>query len=413
MEKLILIAFDLNPILGSECGTAHIWLEQISKHFAVEVFVDSRHKNDIERYNYGSNVNFIYIENGGIFINLFIKKMKLYNIEYAFFIKKLKPVLQGKILNSTYKLIHCITPAGIHSYNNLFNFKIPVIIGPIGGGLPIAKNFERLFTGSEKIKNFLRNAYYKSLTYNNAWSKYFTRAITIIVGTEYVREIIPKECRSKSIVVFDTAIDISKFSPDLIKQHRNETVVSFIGRLEPVKGADLLIEALSLINKNLNFTVNVVGDGTQKNKLIRKTELLGLDSIVHFWGKINREEVINVLKKSDIFCLPTLREPGGVSIIEAMACQLPIVTTDYGGPAYSVDSSCGIKIKPNNPDQYVKELALALEYLIINSEVREKMGQRGRLKVIEEFSAEAIEKKIVSIYQAVGLSDNKEQHEKI
>ena len=67
----------------------------------------------------------------------------------------------------------------------------------------------------------------------------------------------------------------------------------------------------------------------------------GLEDCVSLLGHVARRELLNEYQQSDIFCLPTLREPGGTAILEAMACCLPVVTSDYGGPHYCVTDECG------------------------------------------------------------------------
>jgi glycosyltransferase involved in cell wall biosynthesis len=144
-----------------------------------------------------------------------------------------------------------------------------------------------------------------------------------------------------------------------------------------------------------------VGDGSSTSYLRKLAKKSNLNGRVEFLGQKQRNQVMDILNKSDIFCLPTLREPGGVSILEAMACELPVITTNYGGPAYSVTEDCGLKIEPTNYDDYVKNLEKALVYLIENPKERIRMGKNGRKRIIAEFSPKAVEKKIIKVYKEV------------
>ena len=110
------------------------------------------------------------------------------------------------------------------------------------------------------------------------------------------------------------------------------------------------------------------------------------------------------MQSSDIFCLPTLREPGGGAILEAMACGLPIITTNYGGPKYSVNESCGIKIETINQIQFLKDLESALLKLIKDRELRKTMGQESRKRAVNNFSKKALSSKILQLYSELEFS---------
>jgi glycosyltransferase involved in cell wall biosynthesis len=122
---------------------------------------------------------------------------------------------------------------------------------------------------------------------------------------------------------------------------------------------------------------------------------------IHLAGKVSLGEVKRRLQESDIFCLPTIREPGGGAILEAMATGLPVITSDYGGPKFSVNEKCGIKIAVKSYDQYVHDLAQAIILLATDERLRMQMGARARQRVLEEFSVEAFQRKLFAVYDEV------------
>jgi glycosyltransferase involved in cell wall biosynthesis len=84
--------------------------------------------------------------------------------------------------------------------------------------------------------------------------------------------------------------------------------------------------------------------------------------------------------------LPTLIESGGAVLLEAMAMGLPVISTDWGGPADYVDDSCGILVPLDSREQLVVSLAGAMERLAGDAELREQMGEAGRLKVEQHYT---------------------------
>jgi glycosyltransferase involved in cell wall biosynthesis len=400
MKKIILIAYDLNPKLGSECGFAEKLIRIISKFYYIELFVDYKHKLDIDAKQY-PNVNFNFINFDSKKVKFF-KKMKLFNFSYQEFIKKSKPIIKKMISKDEFQMIHCLTPAGIHSYNDLYKFKLPILIGPVGGGLKAPNGFSKIFK-SNWIQKFLRDKFYDWIIKKKNWKNYFINADKIIIGTEYLKTILPKETYKKSEIIFDTIIDINKFKSFKNKlKYKNNLQICYIGRLIPQKGSQILLEAFNEIVKNhSSIKLQIAGTGPLENTLKRYIKVNNLDERVTLLGRISHEEIIKLLNDSDIFCLPTLQEPGGGSILEAMACQLPVISSNYGGPAFSITDDCGIKIQPLNYNQYIEDLQHAIEKLINDNDLRFKMGKNGRKRVIEHFSSKAISSKIIKVYSSI------------
>jgi glycosyltransferase involved in cell wall biosynthesis len=399
MKEIIIVAYDLNPNIGSEASSAYNLLKVISKHYHARVFVDAIHERDIRSIRM-DNVEFSFIK-WNIGIRNFLGKIGAHNIANFIFISKVKKELPRLNLQE-YSLIHCLTPHGIHSFNDLYKFGVPIIIGPVGGGLPTPEGFEDVLN-NDKMVNYLRKSLYAIIPKFRRWKEYFLNARKIIVGTELVKLILPKEVGSKCVVMFDAFVDTDIYVPKFHKSHGQCIKILFAGRLVGNKGITLLIEAANLCAKlkQINFSISIAGDGPLKRKLERTIENYGLGTKIDLLGLISRGELLKKYQNYDIFCLPTLREPGGNSILEAMSCGLPIITSNYGGPKYSVTEECGIKIELKNAEQYIKDLSEALIKLISDSKLRIEMGKKARERVVQEFSLQALESKIVKVYKEV------------
>ncbi len=406
MKKIILVAHDLNPKWGSESAKAHNWLKILSRHFFVEVFVREVNRENIERFDYGQNVRFNFVRMDDFFSKTY-QKRKLYNYCYFRFIKKIKPLLLQKAATGEYSSIHYITLAGIHSYNSLYKeIGLPYIAGPLGGGLKTPKHFRKAFNTKELLKNYIRSGFYALLKRKPSFRKYLSNAEAILIGTKYILEYVPKSAKSKTHIVFDTVIDFAEFENIRHGENHEYIQIVFSGHLSAIKGISLLIDAtirLKVINREAFSKIKVVilGDGPLRKKAENRIKKYGLENSVSLMGRVSKERVLQYLKESDIFCLPTIREHGGLAILEAMACGLPVITSNYGGPKYSVTEKCGIKIEVDNYEQYVNDLASALEKLILDESLRKKMGLEARERILQEFSLQALERKILRIYSGI------------
>jgi len=395
MSKVIIIAFDCNPHKGSEAMFAYKWVSMVANSFQVKLITDIRHKRSIEEQPPTPDIEYCRYSMG--VINTVLGKLRAYNVQYRLFIRGVEKILKGLELEE-YKLIHCLTPAGCYTYNQLYRFHIPMAAGPLGGGLKLPEGFKSYRT----VKAVLRDKYYERVKSKAKWRAYYENCKHIFIGTGYLLKYLPENLHCKTTELFDTVVDTEIFSPGT-KASSEITTILYSGRMEAAKGCLLLVEAFrNLIREGYaNVELILLGEGSQSKKvagLIRKEKL---EKFIHMPGRVSNRQVREYLHKADIFCLPSLKEPGGTAILEAMACGIPVITTNYGGPAISVTDDCGIKIDPINISQYISELGQALKYMIDNPEQRKRMGHDARQRVIKEYSCRKLENRIKTTYEAL------------
>lgn len=155
----------------------------------------------------------------------------------------------------------------------------------------------------------------------------------------------------------------------------NEILLIVVASLKPLKGHAFLFHALSDIFQRVpNFRLLVVGDGPQRKDLEAQAEHLGIASRILFTG--TRDDVQALLRISDIFILPSVEREGvSMAIIEAMASGLPVVSTLLGGiPEVVENGSSGYLVPPG--DRHA--LSEVLTALMENSDLRNKMGEKGK-----------------------------------
>ncbi len=192
-----------------------------------------------------------------------------------------------------------------------------------------------------------------------------------------------------------------------------EKIILFYGRLVKYKGVEYLLEAFSMLNKK-NVRLFIVGDGDLSGKLRAKAKNLGLSNIV-FTGHVNNATMNSFRFLADIFVLPSINrgEAFGISIIEAMYFKKPVVTTNIknSGVAYVNDglkinslnsqsvvgSKTGLIVEPKNS----KELSDAIDYLLSNTKIAEKLGENGYNRAIQNFTEEKFTDRINKIYESL------------
>lgn len=159
--------------------------------------------------------------------------------------------------------------------------------------------------------------------------------------------------------------------------------VLFVGRLDPVKGAPLLIEAFAqAAAAHPDARLTVVGDGPSRGLAERMVRDLGLGNRVAFLGFRSQAEVADLLEEADMLVLPSFAEGVPVVLMEAMASRIPVVASRVAGvPELVEDGVSGHLVPPGD----VATLADRIAALMADPEAARVMGLAGRAKVEAEF----------------------------
>lgn len=163
------------------------------------------------------------------------------------------------------------------------------------------------------------------------------------------------------------------------------------GRFVEKKGLIYLLRACKILSQNSPaFKCTIFGSGPLNEQLRREAKVLGLEALVDFCGDVNRQSLINLLAKSDIFVLPSIIAEDGdrdgipVVLMEAMAGGLAVVSTNISGIPELIDSfENGILVEEKN----VEALVLALDKLIADRDLRRKLASKARQTIENNFNS--------------------------
>lgn len=208
----------------------------------------------------------------------------------------------------------------------------------------------------------------------------------------------------KKVIQIINGVDTEKFKPSENKKMSKSKlgiapdsfIIGMVGRLDPVKDHETLFKAFSCFskkNKNKEVILMVVGTGSQEEKLKVFSEKLNIQDKVIFSG--DRENVYQLYQCMDVYVLSSIAEGISNTILEAMACSLPIIATKVGGtPELVDDGKTGFLIAPGQYD----DLSRKLSFYFNNSSLIEQHGFNGRLRAEEKFSLLHMVQKYEEIY---------------
>jgi glycosyltransferase involved in cell wall biosynthesis len=212
-------------------------------------------------------------------------------------------------------------------------------------------------------------------------------------------------CPESGQTVIYNAIDLAEFTSQKNAAHTTPRV-GIVANLLPVKGhTDFLCMARELNKREIEAEYWIIGEDIYKtgfkNTLIQQAANLGIRTQVKFLGFCSN--VAQVLGFLDIIVSCSLQEPFGISLIEAMACQKPVVGTRVGGiPEVIEDGVTGFLVSPQAPI----ELADAVGRLVLDPELRKRMGEAGRRRVERLFSQNSHVDQTLSIYRLLSACAN-------
>ncbi len=275
------------------------------------------------------------------------------------------------------------------------------------------------------------------------WQRIFKRADYIQVISQYLANWARAEGAVCPIEVVPNGVAVEKFgitpfsSPPIrlgrTGGEREGVLIISTSRLVPKNGIDILIRAVAELKNKFpaslaggqvsSFKFQVLGSGSEEQKLKKLAKDLGIENIVEFVGEASPEKIPDYLAQADIFVRPSRSEGLGSSFLEAMAAGLPVIGTPVGGiPEFlhplpqslppgeekfeknspplrggekGEGEPNGLFVKVDDP----KDLAEKIKLLLENPELRVKLAENGRKLVEEKYNWDAIALKMRSIFE--------------
>ena len=189
-------------------------------------------------------------------------------------------------------------------------------------------------------------------------------------------------------------VDVERFRYSEVRPKANKLL--YTGRLAVEKGLPVLFESLrTLADKGYEFELTLIGDGPDRPALERLGRSMGISDRLIFAGYAGQDRVLACLRQSDIFVLPSFAEGVPVSLMEAMACGVPVLATYVGGVAELVQSEqTGLLVPPADSVALSDAIARYLD----DFELRQKVSRLGRQMVVSSFNLQTEVDKLAQLF---------------
>ncbi len=228
----------------------------------------------------------------------------------------------------------------------------------------------------------------------------------IIVATQREKQelIYHYSASPKILSVIPCGVNLQIFKPvdKLIAREKlgfhNEKIILFVGRIEPLKGIDNLISAVSSLPQNINARLVIAGGDYRSQSELERLQILSrqlqVENSIKFVGPVNQKELPVYYSAADICVVPSYHESFGLVTLESLACGTPVVTTKVGGAEeIIIQGGNGYIVENNNPSLLSEKIAILLYRPVIYENTMKIRAS------VADLSWSAMTDKIVNVYQ--------------
>jgi len=186
---------------------------------------------------------------------------------------------------------------------------------------------------------------------------------------------------NSKINILPLGIDLTQFQEAEETSLTGDPSILFVGRLEPVKGCHVLLDALASIYREFpDLHLHIVGQGSQHGQLTSQIKELKLEANVTFYTLLPRERLVSMYKSVDISVFPsTYNEGFGMAVVEAMAGEGTVIASATGGMKDRIENGVdGLLTEPGN----VENLTDCLRQVIADTTLRSRLKERAKAKAL-------------------------------
>lgn len=389
--KILISAYACSPFQGSEASMGWGFINELSKHHELTVFVEAeKFQSDIEKFlmtnETYSKINFVFVHKRR---NRFLRKLwppsyyKYYR-EWHFEVYKIAKKL---LKEQSFDLAHQLTMSGFREPGFLWQLDIPFVWGPVGG----MGYFPKSFLCHIGLKGFIYHVGYN--IFNFFQMRYLRRSqeaarragLGFIAATSDNKINFQKHWLINSSLINEIGLPPKK-TTNITSRLKDEPLkIIWSGIHTPRKALNIALKSLSLLPKNINFEFHILGSGEQTTSLIKYAKKLKISQHCIFHGMLKRDKALSIMTNAHLMLITSLRDLTSAVTIESLSLSLPVICLDHSGFSDVIDSTCGIKIPVTNFSKVTSDISNAI-ILLANDEHHRQELSSGSLKRAEYYS---------------------------
>jgi glycosyltransferase involved in cell wall biosynthesis len=307
-------------------------------------------------------------------------------LPYLYFERLVYKRFATDLRRGRFDLVHSLTPLSPTYASPIATWTdVPFVLGPLNGGLPWPKGTTRTRLAEMEFLSYVRTAY-RYLPYVRGT---YARAAAVIAGSRHTQDELENSFGIRCHYMPENGLDPLVFHADTATEpaHESPFRILFVGRLVPYKGADVVLSAYlgsPLLREHAQLVI--VGNGPQRAALEAQAAALVAAGHVQFRGAVPQDAVASECRRASVLAFPSIREFGGAVVMEAMACGLPCIVADHGGPSEYVTPDTGICVQVGTRESRIEGVRSALEHLLLSPSAVETMRAAATARARSEWT---------------------------
>ncbi|MCU0437639.1 MAG: glycosyltransferase [Raineya sp.] len=405
MKTILATAYAINPYKGSEDGMGWNFVLQIARFNRVIVVTRENNQATIEKFMQENpaeiyqNIQFLYFDLP-YWMRFWKKGARGAMLYYWMWQKGIISFIKHQKLE--FDIVHNLNFHNDWTPSYLWKLQKPFIWGPVGHHSPIPNEYLKPYSFKyqieEKIKWWIKQLFWK---FSDALQNTIQKASHIICMNSKVANHL--NLQSNYSVIPSVA------TQDYGKCHQNQkdtfTLIS-VGRLVPLKGFDLTIQAFNQFVQSLSqeesqkCSLLIIGSGKEENLYKKMVQEYGLDKQVKFINWIDRTQLMEIYKSSSAFLFPS-HEGAGMVVAEALSFGLPVICLKNEGPGEFINESCGFAITPTSYKETVQNLAKSILKIFKDKKIYASTSYQARNLFETKFHWNVRGEQLQKIYQSL------------
>ncbi|MGF1523911.1 MAG: glycosyltransferase family 4 protein [Leptolyngbyaceae cyanobacterium] len=402
--KVLISAYSCEPGRGSERGVGWNVAREVAKRHEVWVLTrpdESKAAIEAELAAHPiPNLHFVYFtlpfwqdsmrwgQSGAMQIHYY-----LWQIQAYFVARRLHQEIG-------FDLMHHVTFVKYSAPSLIACVPVPFVWGPVGGGESAPPKFWQDFSLKARLYELARDCVRQMGERDPFVALTIRNSAIVRATTDDTAKRLYRMGASHVDIVPEVGLleeEIAALNAYPLPSSRSVRFIS-MGRLLHWKGFHLGIQAFAEANLP-DAEYWLVGDGPELATLQRLAQDCGVAGQVKFWGRLSREATLERLGESHVLVHPSLHDSGGWVCVEAMAAGRPVICLNLGGPAIQVTDQTGFRVAGQDPQQAIRDMAIAMTQLAQAPDLQHQMGQAGRRRVDDYFSWTAVGERLDALYQ--------------
>ena len=373
-------SYACEPDKGSEPEAGWQWAVRMSEDYCVTVITRSNNRGGIEdglAKIATPRPQFIYYDLPWLLKFLKAKGLPV-SMYYILWQIGVRLVLRKHL--QEFDLIHHVTFNSFRQPGFWWFCRIPVIIGPLGGGQIAPWGLFKLF--NHRFKELVRSISVMLTSLSPLFLLSWWNASTVVFSNYDTARRIPYRFRKRMHFMVDVGVNVSDFHRSSKGHRSKEMRLIWVGRLDEYKAPRLALEAFAVAySSNPDLRLTFVGSGPEHSLIKNNVKRLGLENVVTLSGRVPKNKMPDMVSTHDVFLFTSLRDTSGNVILEAMASGLPSICLNHHGASEMHTCETALLVKLGSIEETKHALAEAIVKLSASPELVKSMGAKAREKV--------------------------------